>query len=157
MERYGWIVTDVEQNSSFPTKKNINVVEIHHNFFKNLDDCVRHALFYDAENDKRRYLKILKTSDVVRNINKLSDNNLFGYFYLRSKKESNAEKICLFSECSTLYDNMLDCVTTQKCFEKLSSQDDTDYDEIKLAYFMLLQDDDFLMELHRSANFKNPQ
>lgn len=159
MERYGWMVTDVEQNSSSPSKKNINVVEIHHNFFKNLDDCVRHALFYDepAENDKRRYLKILKTSDVVRHIHKQNNNNLYGYFYLRSKKESNVEKICLFSECSVLYENMLDCVTAQKCFERLSPQDETDYDEIKLAYFVLLQDADFLFELHRSTDCKKPQ
>lgn len=159
MERYGWIVADAEQNSSFSTKKSINILEIHHNFFKNLDDCVRHALFYDvpAENDKRRYLKILKTSDVVRHIHKQTSNNLYGYFYLRSKKESNVEKICLFSECSTLYDNMLDCVTAQKCFEKLTSQDDADYEEIKLAYFMLLQDDDFLLELHRSTDCRKPQ
>lgn len=159
MERYGWIVTDAGENNCFPTKKNVNIVEVHHNFFQNLDDCVRSALFYDvsAENDKRRYLKILKTSDVVRHIHKLNNNNLYGYFYVRSKKESNVEKICLYSECSSLFDNMLACVTTQKCFEKLNAQDDAesrDYDEIKLAYFMLLQDDDFLLELHRSGDFK---
>lgn len=124
-----------------------------------MDDCVRSALFYDGpdENDKRRYLKILKISDVVSHIHKLNNNNFYGYFYIRSKKECNVEKNCLFSECSTLYDNMLDCVTAQKCFEKLSSQDETDYDKMKLAYFMLLQDDDFLLELHRSTDCRKPQ
>lgn len=155
MERYGWITSEVELSNCFPSKK-IHILDVNHNFFKKLDDCIRNALSHNTsmEKDKHHYLKILKTSDVIHHIHDINSDNYYGYIYLRFKKDANFEKISLFSHCSTLFHDMLDCVTAQKCFKELSNSGEEEevgeYSDIKIAYFILLKDNDLLHELSRS-------
>ena len=152
MERFGYLLTkEVElDNSCFPEKQ-ICVNRIHPYFFKNLSDCIRHATGLDTvqEKEKRYYIKILKNSDVVRYIHNISGEYTCGYLYLFVKKEMDKDQISLFSHCNSLYNNMLDCVSSDKSFKEDSDCKSTkQYDHvIKIAYFVLLKDD-ILYQLH---------
>ena len=149
MERYGYLFTaEVENDTSGLFPKPTSVIRVQQSFFKNIDDCIRHAISCNPgkEKEKRCYLKILKNSDVVRHMHDTTKERTYGYLYLYCKND--VEQISLFSSCITLFDNMLDCVSAEKHYSKYAREDNANC-SIKIAYFMLLKDDDILRELHR--------
>lgn len=151
MERYGWMTTKHDCCGDIGTGKKLIITGIQHRFFKNLENCIRNARIQSyavgMEERNHHYLKILKTSDVVQHIHDLGRDHAYGYIYLSSKKETNFEKISLLNYGNLLFTSMLDCVSAQKGdTPKTPTEDQCD---IKIAYFVLLNDEDLLDELHK--------
>lgn len=147
MQRFGYLYTTRDEEPSYsctlPQENCISCIK--HSFFKNLKDCITDALTipYFKEKETRFFFKILKTSDVVEQIYDTSKTHVYGYLYL---SVATGEKISLFSSCNILYSSMLDCVTAEK---NCVYEDNMSTHIIKLAYFMLIKDEDILRELQR--------
>ena len=145
MDRYGYLFL-----SNAVDEVELRIERVQHSFFKNLSDCIRNALYYDSSNkkEKRHYFKILKNSDVVQHIHNISKDCTYGYLYLCLVDD----QITLFSTGNDLYHNMLDCVCANKSYMDcdLFKGEQQQY-VIKVGYFVLLNDDEIIRELHLPA------
>lgn len=147
MERYGYLYTTEEDNSTLMTKC-IHMSRINSSFFKNLKDCINDALMCDTlkEGEKRFFIKLLKTSEVVHHIENISKHHLYGYVYLFVKNDDNDQQISLYDGALHLYDSMLDCVAEEKTFTECEL---TKTGEIKVSYYILLDNESIIKELNR--------
>lgn len=147
MERYSYFFkSEIQNENSSFLGKEIKVDYMHAFYYKNMKDCIRSALYYNTIDMRKRtpcYLKILNNAEVVEYIHKSNKDYLFGFLHLYFE-ESVLEPIRLFSNCETLYRDMLDCVCAVKC-DKESNVTDT---IIKVAYFIMLTPDNIVQELH---------
>lgn len=149
MERYGYMYTTEELNSAFTTKCK-HISRMNSSFYVNLKDCIRDALICDSlrEGEKRYYIKLLKTSDVVHHIEDTSNNYIYGYVYLFVKNDENDKQISLYEGMCSLYDNMLDCVADKKTFKECELTKSGEY-KIKVSYYIILNNENIIKELNR--------
>lgn len=148
MQRYGYFFkSEIQKESSTFLGKEFKIDYMHASYFKNLKDCIRNALYYNALDTSRSdpsYLKILNNTEVVNYIHNSNKNCFFGFMHL-CFEDVVSEPMNLFSTCDTLYKDMLDCVCASKCGEELNIT--TDF-VIKVGYFVMLTPDDIVRELH---------
>lgn len=117
--------------------------------FKDFSDCVRAVICEQRPKDETiLYFKLLKNSDIVKMIHeKSSSNRQFGYCYLA--KSCDGEQFSVYNATSELQNNLLSTVFQAK--KTLSEpRDVTGHKELKLkiGYFKILTDDDFVSEIH---------
>lgn len=139
MERFGYVVVN---NGVF---KHINPT-----IFKTFSDCVKSVL--SEEHDVLTnifYFKILKTSEIVKMIHEKPNDKKFGFCYLLKCKNEN--HFTVHNAQCELENNLFDIVMRAKkliCEKDKESTSGCSDLKMKIGYFKILTDEDFLSEIH---------
>lgn len=136
MERYGYLVTGTEG------LKYINTL-----LYTRFIDCVQAVLAEDRNSgDEIHYFKILKTSDVVKLIHSKQKDKKYGYCYLlRSHDE---DKFTVHNSEKEPESDLLNVVLAARHGLKHRDVVGCADLKIKLGYYKIMSDEDFLSELH---------
>ena len=140
MERYGFFLSD-------PSKDCENFTYLHGTLFESIHECLRVARDWKSA-DHRYYFKILNNDEIIKYIHNQPNEKKFGYIFLCNDYLNDV--FFTYSHSVKLYSDLLNCINDGKCHYN-RKDDEVDYPQIKnnkIGYFVILNNDDLVNELH---------
>lgn len=141
MERYGFFfVSDSVQEPG-------DVTYLHGTLYEHADQCLRVARDWKTS-DAKIYFKLLNNSEIIKHAHMKQNKKKFGYLFLSNDFLNNM--LFAYSYSSKLYDDILECISDGKSYPEQTDDDNMQRKNIQIGYFIILNNDELVAELHAS-------